>query len=96
MISPMFNQKVLNSFIPVFEEHARALVKSFEPLAASKKITDIYEIVGVCTLDTICGKYILIKLFVALKHVFVETAMNVKTDKQEENKLAKPLMKCAY
>ncbi|XP_031632678.1 uncharacterized protein LOC116346652 [Contarinia nasturtii] len=54
LFNPMFNLKMLQSFIPIFNEKTRKLVKQLEKEVGNRKGFDIEHYVGACNLDSIC------------------------------------------
>lgn len=54
-ILPAFNQKILDTFIDIFNEQSEILVKCLEK-EVGKEEFDIFGYVSRCTLDSICGR----------------------------------------
>ncbi|XP_033224632.1 cytochrome P450 4C1-like [Belonocnema kinseyi] len=53
LIMPAFNQKILQSFIEIFEKHSMILVQELEKHVNGKEF-DVFKHISVCTLNTIC------------------------------------------
>lgn len=56
---PTFNQNILNGFVEVFAEQTEVLVEQLKKVAGKGEF-DIYDYVSKCTLDTFCGKMVLL------------------------------------
>ncbi|XP_055297855.1 cytochrome P450 4C1-like [Sitodiplosis mosellana] len=54
LLNPMFNLKTLQSFIPIFNQKTRRLVKELEEMVG-KPAFDIGPSMNTCTLDAICS-----------------------------------------
>lgn len=57
MIEPTFNPRILDTFIPVFDQQSKILVQQLGNQAGAKEI-DIFKYISLCTLDMICGNYL--------------------------------------
>lgn len=55
MLTPAFHFRILEDFIPVFNEQAVIFVKNLKE-QQNKKYIDIVPLVTLCTLDIICGE----------------------------------------
>lgn len=55
-----FTLKLLQSFVPVFNESSSKMVDNMKKFLETEKEFDLYKIVGKCTLNMICCKYYLI------------------------------------
>ncbi|XP_053671698.1 cytochrome P450 4g15-like [Anopheles nili] len=53
VIQPSFNQSILRSFIPLFEQKANVMVHSLDAMAEQGEPFDIYRCTARCTLDMI-------------------------------------------
>lgn len=58
IITPAFHFSILGQFVSVYESNADIMVKLLEK-EVGKDSVDIYTYVTMCTLDIICGGYIL-------------------------------------
>lgn len=56
IISPAFNQKILNNFVPIFVKQITILGEVLENHL--NKVFDIGHFIDKCSLDIICGKNI--------------------------------------
>lgn len=56
IIMPAFNQKLLDSFVEVFVETSDILVQVLKKYVGRKDL-DIHDLMGRCSLDSICGKF---------------------------------------
>lgn len=59
---PAFNQKILQSFVEIFEKHSMILVQELAKQVNGKEF-DVFKHISVCTLNTICGKKITFNFF---------------------------------
>lgn len=55
-MTPSFHYEILNDFLHVFNEQTDILIEELSKLSIEQKEIDIYEILGYCALDIICGK----------------------------------------
>lgn len=55
MIAPTFNQKVLDTFIPIFDKQSKILVKQLNKQIGSGEF-EVHKYVSLCTLDMILGE----------------------------------------
>lgn len=55
MLTPAFHFRILEDFIPVFNEQAVIFVRNLKE-QLHKKYIDIVPLVTLCTLDIICGE----------------------------------------
>lgn len=55
MIGPTFNQRILESFVPVFDEQSKILVEQMSGHAKTAGEFEIFNYVSLSTLDMICG-----------------------------------------
>lgn len=55
LLNPSFNLKILKNFVPIFNEKSLKLVKCIETHVGKEEF-DMYELMGRCTLDMVCGK----------------------------------------
>lgn len=55
LISPAFNLRMLNSFVPIFAEQSLILCKKLETMV-DKGIFDAQPYLALCLLDMVCGK----------------------------------------
>ncbi len=64
MITPSFHFKILEDFLPIFNEQANIMLECLERDEWEKngKIFNMYPYITKCTLDIICGKCIFIFL----------------------------------
>lgn len=79
IITPAFHLKILEQFIDVFNKNGEILVEKLRK--SEEKIVDIFHMIGLCSLDIICGKQNLIKNTNKLNQ-FIETSMGVKINAQ--------------
>lgn len=56
LMNPMFNQQILQSFLPIFSERSIAMIKDMEK-EVDKPAFNMLNYAGVCTLDSICCEY---------------------------------------
>lgn len=63
-INPTFNNRILQSFVPVFNANVDILVETLRPYVTGRQPFDIGENIGACTLDMVCGKCISSKAFI--------------------------------
>lgn len=61
-MNPSFNLKVLQSFIPVFNEKVKVLIKNLDKEIGNGEF-DVLPYVNWSTLDAICGKLLFFKVF---------------------------------
>lgn len=57
MLNTAFNLKILQSFIPVFYEKVKYLVRNLEAREGEQPF-DITPMVHACALEMVCGKYL--------------------------------------
>ncbi len=55
MLTPTFHFRILEDFLPIFNEQAEILAEKFTSHVGTV-YSDIYKDVTLCTLDIICGK----------------------------------------
>ncbi len=55
-MTPSFHYEILNDFLHVFNEQTDILIEELSKLSIEQKEIDIYERLGYCALDIICGK----------------------------------------
>lgn len=55
-MNPMFNQQILQSFLPIFSERTQALITDMEKEIGNPAF-NILNYAAVCTLDSICCEY---------------------------------------
>lgn len=60
-INPTFNNRILQSFVPVFNTNVDILVDTLRPNIAGGPF-DIGENIAACTLDMVCGKHYIYNL----------------------------------
>lgn len=51
--------RILQSFIPIFNEKVQRLVRNLDPMV-DKPLFDITPLMHTCTLEMVCGKFMLI------------------------------------
>lgn len=60
LLTPAFHFKILDSFFPVMNDNTKEMMARFEKIVSKDETEhrgiDIRQLVGDCTLDTICGK----------------------------------------
>lgn len=56
LLNPTFNLRILQSFIPIFNEKSNLLVNKIQD-EIGKEPFDIMEYFGKCNLETICCKW---------------------------------------
>ncbi|UYV77774.1 CYP4V2 [Cordylochernes scorpioides] len=56
MITPSFHFRILEDFVPVFNEQSRVLASKLDATNGSK--VDILPYMSLCSLDIICGKFV--------------------------------------
>ena len=56
MLTPTFHYDILNDFMQVMNEQAEILVDVLTELHTNQEPIDIFQRLGLCTLDIICGK----------------------------------------
>ena len=56
MITPTFHFEILNDFLQVMNIHAQTLVEVLQELSNKKEPAEVFRIMGLCTLDVICGR----------------------------------------
>lgn len=66
MIMPTFNQRVLDKFMEVFVEQSEILTEVLSKYSGKGEI-DVFKVVSACTLDIICGEYIIHTIYLKLK-----------------------------
>lgn len=57
LLNPTFNNKILLSFIPVFNEKSETLTKVLDKLVGEKAF-DIYKQMLACTLEMVCCEWL--------------------------------------
>lgn len=55
-INPTFNNKILNSFVPIFNDKSQVLVTKLETKVNTDDAFDICKMLFACTLEMVCGK----------------------------------------
>ena len=58
LLTPTFHFDILNDFMQVMNEQAEILVDVLTELHDKKESIDIFQRLGLCTLDIICGNEI--------------------------------------
>lgn len=58
MITPAFHFEILDDFMHVINEQAEILIEILSQLSKGGKEINIFQRMGLCTLDIICGDYI--------------------------------------
>lgn len=56
LLNPTFNLKILQSFVPIFNEKTNIMVKNLDKEAGNGTF-DVSKYIFACTLDMVCGKY---------------------------------------
>jgi cytochrome P450 len=59
LLTPAFHFKILEDFLPIFNEQSDVLVKVLRE-ATDKEFIDIFDVIIPCTLDVICGMFYLL------------------------------------
>lgn len=54
-MNPSFNLKILQSFVPIFNEKAKFMLNKLDEQAGNANF-DILPFMNACTLDMVCGK----------------------------------------
>lgn len=62
-MNPSFNLKILQSFVPVFNEKAQTMLNQLDTQTGNAHF-DILPFLNACTLDMVCGK---LALFIHIK-----------------------------
>lgn len=57
IITPTFHFKILEQFIEVFDRQTDVFIRKLESLADGKQVVNIFEPVGLLTMDIIAGKW---------------------------------------
>jgi cytochrome P450 len=56
MLTPAFHFKILEEFVPVFNDNIQIFISKLRGLVNKKDGVDIVPLVTYCALDIICGK----------------------------------------
>lgn len=56
LLNSTFNNKILSSFIPIFNQKSEVLAKNLDENIDSREMFDISKYIFECTLDMVCGK----------------------------------------
>lgn len=70
LLNSTFNNKILSSFIPVFNQKAEVLSKSLDLMVNTSEMFDISKNLFACTLDMVCGKCMLAYTSVSIQFFF--------------------------
>lgn len=62
-MNPTFNHKILSSFVPIFNQKVEVLAMNLDGKINTSEMFDISPYLFACTLDMVCGKYILLNSF---------------------------------
>lgn len=54
-MNPSFNLKILQSFVPIFNEKTKSMLDKLDKEAGNANF-DILPFMNACTLDMVCGK----------------------------------------
>lgn len=60
MLNSTFNVRILNSFIPIFNEKTAIMIENLKANIGGEAF-DISKYMFACTLDMVCGKYLPIR-----------------------------------
>lgn len=69
LLNPSFNLKILQSFVPIFNNKTKIMLENLEKEAGNPNF-DFAPYMHACTLDMVCGKFFYLKhiIFFHLMH----------------------------
>lgn len=82
IIQPTFNQKILNSFIPIFNSKADILADEIFSKYVDKGNFETFDLFSRFTLDNVCGKKKYVLIFLIIVTSFLETLMGTEMNAQ--------------
>lgn len=106
-INQTFNNRILQSFVPVFNANVDILVDTLRPHVADGQPFDVGDNIAACTLDMVCGKRALCTMFKSTQqlikctfnlHTATTLGYNVRVQRKENQKFLHMLEEyvCTY